>query len=145
MVDDWRPLVLLGGFVTLLGVVAYIRVRNAARMAAWMVETMDGSTRWVGGVALVPGALVAILGVIDGVEPPTSVLLGLVCAFGSGVALLGALGMEGVLLEKESEAVARLAERRPPPSSPRGRIVALVVGVVISAASVAPLVASSMP
>jgi hypothetical protein len=145
MLDDWRPLVFLGGFVALLGVVAFIRVRKAARTMAWVVETMDGSTRWVGGAALVPGALLAILGIIDGVEPPTGVVLGLVCALGSYMALLGALGMEGVLLEKESEAAARIAERRLPPSSPRGRIVALVLGVIISAASVAPLVVSSLP
>ena len=144
MVDVW-PLVFLGGFVVLLGVVAFIRVRKAARMMAWVVETMDGSTRWVGGVALVPGALLAGLAIIDGAEPPTGVVLGLVCAFGSFMALLGAMGMEGVLLEKESEAAVRIAQRRPPPSSLRGRIVALVLGVGIAAASVVPLVVASMP
>jgi hypothetical protein len=44
MLHDWRPLVFLGGFVALLGVVAFIRVRKAARTMAWVVETEDDST-----------------------------------------------------------------------------------------------------
>jgi hypothetical protein len=142
VVDDWLPFVLLAGFVVLLGVVAYLRVRNAARMASWVVETMDGSTRRVGALALVPGIAVAVVAIVDGLEPPTGVLFGLVCALGCHIALLGALGMEGALLEKDSEAKARIAERRPPPSSPRGRVVAMIVGVLIAAASVTPFVLS---
>ena len=111
-------------------------VRQASAFRQWV--RADGSTRFVWGVALVPGAALAVVTIVDGLEPPTAVGLGLVCGFGTGIALLGALGMEGVLLEKESEAAIRIAERRPPPSSPRGRVVAIVLGVVIAAATLIP-------
>lgn len=141
----WFPLVILGVFVTLFVAVTVIKVRRSVAIMRWTVETMDGSTRWVGGLALVPGVVVATASIVGRWEPPHGVGLGLVCAFGWFVALLGAFGFEGVLLERESEAEARIAERRPPPSTPRGRVVALVVGTIIAAASLVPLFVFPQP
>ncbi len=141
----WVPLAVLGVFVVLLAVVTVIKVRRSVAMVRWTVETMDGSTRWVGGVALVPGAVVAVVSIVGGWEPPHGILVGLVCAAGWFVALLGGLGFEGVLLERESEAQARIAARQPPPSTRRGRVVALVVGTMIAAASLVPLFVFPQP
>ena len=134
----WAPFIFLGGLAGLLVVVTIIRVRKAVAVARWVTDTMDGSTRWIAAIALVPGLALMVLTIVDGLEPPVAVILGLVCALGSGMALLGAFGMEGVLLEKESEAAIRIAERRAPPSSPLGRVVAIVLGSVIAGATVIP-------
>lgn len=145
MAYGWSSFALFGGFVALLVVVAIIRARHAVSVVRWTVETMDGSTRWVGGLALVPGAAVAVVGIAGGWPPPLGILLGLVSAFGTFVALLGAFGFEGMLLERDSEARVRLAERRPPPTSPRGRVVALIVGTIVTVLGVAPLLVLTGP
>lgn len=145
MPPGWSSLAILGSFVALLVVVAILRVRHSVAVIRWAVETMDGSTRWVGGLALVPGVAVAVVGIAGGWPPPLGILLGLVSALGTFVALLGVLGLEGMLLERDSEARVRIAERRPPPSSPRGRAVALVVGTGITALGVSPLLVLTGP
>ncbi len=138
MSASWAPFAIFGGFISILAYVTVLRIGSATKTIRGAGQTMDSSTRRIGALALVPGLAVAALSIDVGIDPPNGVGLGLLCGFGSFIALLGALAREGVLLERESAAAQRIAAGRPAPSSRRGQLVALILGSLIVALSMAP-------
>jgi hypothetical protein len=115
-------------FAAGLILVARVKAKNAASVWRRIASGMDRSAKRVGLYALVPGAAVAVWLFLRGLPPPTAMIAGFVCAAGLFAAALGILGMEGILLETESQARARLESGLPPPSTRTGRIVALLTG-----------------
>jgi hypothetical protein len=132
------PFALLGIFAALLVAVTVLRVRSAKARIRWAIDDMDSATRWVGAIALLPGAGVGDVYYAADASLREGAFLALVSAFGAFIALLGAFGMEGVLLERESEARARLSAGAPPPSTTRGRWVATLLGLALVAGGLAP-------
>ena len=91
---------------------------------------MDRSTKRVGLIALAPGIATTAWLALRGVDPPAAVVVGAACAFGVFAVLLSLFHMEGLLLETSSDAAFRIAQKSPPPSTPRGRIVWALLGLI---------------
>jgi hypothetical protein len=61
-------------------------------------------------------------------RPPTAMVVGAAIAIGVFSISLAILKMEGLLAERHSEAVARVAAGRAPSSTSRGRVIAIGIG-----------------
>lgn len=127
---DWLPLLALLGFVMVLGMVTWLRIHQTAKVIEWAGATMDAPVRRLGIVCSIAGLGLTAALYAGGLEMRAAGAIAALCTFGGLIAMLGVLGMEGMLLEPESEAARRIAEHRPPPSSPRGRVIAIVVGLL---------------
>lgn len=127
---EWLPLLALLGFVFVLGLVTWLRIRSAADVFERTSATMDAPVRRLGTACVIASLGLTAALHAAGFEMRSAAGIAALCGFGGLIAMLGALGMEGMLLERESEAAVRIAARRPPPSSPRGRMIAIVVGLL---------------
>lgn len=127
---DVAPLLAVLGFMMLLGVVTWLKVRNLVTVTQWAADNMDAPVRRLGVQCTI--AAVALAGALLwlGVPAPGAFAVAALCGLGALIAMLGVLGMEGVLLERESDAARRIAQGTPPSSSTRGRIVAIVLGML---------------
>jgi uncharacterized protein YjeT (DUF2065 family) len=134
------------GLAALIGglcLVAYLKTRAASSVVSSIVSTLDRSARRVGLFALVPG-LAAMAWIIQrGVEPPAAFVVGAAIAIGVFAMSLAILKMEGLLVERQSEAVARNAAGGAPPSTSRGRVVAITIGMAFVGAGFVALRAVS--
>lgn len=124
------PLLALLGFVGLLGFVTWLKVRNLVEVTQWAATNMDAPVRRIGVECIVAALGFAGVLLAVGVEARGAFAIAALCGLGGMVALLGVLGMEGVLGERESQTAQRLAEGRPPPSTSRGRAIAIVAGLL---------------
>lgn len=113
--------------------VAFIRTRQSVAVWQSVLSSLDKSSRNVGILAAAPGVILIGWLIYRRVNLPLSLILGFVFGFGAFVFLLGAFGMEGMLLEKQSQARLRSETNLPAPSSKRGRVVAVVVGLTMMA------------
>ena len=127
---DWLPLLALLGFVVVLGFVTWLRIRSAAEVFERTTATMDTPVRRLGMLCLIAGLGLTVALYVAGLEMRSAGAIAALCGLGGMIAMLGVLGMEGMLLERESEAAERIAARRPPPSSTRGRVIAILVGLL---------------
>jgi hypothetical protein len=118
-------LALIGG----LGLVAYLKVRALSSVCSSLISSMERSTRRVGVFALAPGVAATAWIIHRGVEPPAAVVVGAAIAMGVFSISLAILKMEGLLVEPQSEAMARIAAGRAPSSTRRGRVIATGIGI----------------
>jgi hypothetical protein len=130
MLDDWLPLLALLGFVFVLGIVTWWRIRHAADMVDWATSSMDAPVRKVATACSIAAVGLTTALLFAGYEMRAAAGIAALCGFGGFIAMLGILGMEGMLLERESAAVQRIAAKQPPPSSTRGRVIAVIVGLL---------------
>ena len=118
---------LIGG----LGLAAYLKTRAVHSVFSSLIGSMEQSTRRVGIFAMVPG-LAAMAWIIHrGIKPPAAMVVGAAIATGVFSISLAILKMEGLLAEPHSEAMARIAAGRPPPSTLAGRVIATGIGVAL--------------
>ncbi|PRQ00593.1 hypothetical protein [Enhygromyxa salina] len=129
MLEDLAPLLVLAAFVFVLGMVTWWKFARAANNIEWATQFLDAPARRVGGVCVVAALALGLALIFVGVDPNGAFATASVSGMGAFIALLGALGIEGLLLETESVTAARLASGEPPPSSTRGRIVAIALGL----------------
>jgi hypothetical protein len=123
-------------FLAALLVATVLKLRSARAMFHWVWDPAEPSLR--GGLVL--GALCAV-GVaawlsLEGLFPPAALALGAMLGTGVLVAAAGIFGVEGALLEPGSATLARRIARAPPPTSTRGRVVALLVGSGLASGAV---------
>lgn len=135
MITDWLPLLALLGFVFVLGVITWLRIRHTADMVEWATSTMDAPVRKVATACTIAAVGLTVALLLAGLEMRAAAGIAAVCGLGGMIAMLGILGMEGMLLEPESAAAQRIADKRPPPSSTRGRVIAVIVGLLPIAGS----------
>jgi len=121
-------LVAVGLFALALFLVAYGRARGAAPIFKSLVDHMERSTKGVGALSLVPGLGVTGWLISRGLDERPAGIVGALVAFGLFCIALGALRMEGLLTEAESSFRLRVERGAPPPSSPKGRVIAILVG-----------------
>jgi hypothetical protein len=129
-IEFWLPLLALLGFVFVLGVVTWLRIRHAADVLEYTTANMDAPVRRLGGACAVAAVGLTAALFMTGLEMRAAGAIAAVCGLGAMITMLGVLGMEGMLLERDSAAAQRIADKRPPPSSPRGRVIAIVVGLL---------------
>lgn len=113
-------------------VVGAVKVRGAVHVFRGIASQPDRTLRRLLVSALLPALVASVWLSVRGLPPPISVAIGGLLMLGVFVASAGILGVEGGLVEHGSEAAARVARGRPPPSSPRGRVVALGLGLALA-------------
>lgn len=127
IVVTFTPLVLL---VVLLVVVALVRVRSAIEEARAIVEGTDPALRRVGLACLGFAIAVAIGLASAGVEIPGAVAVAAITGLGSLSFVAGAFGLQGLLVETDTQRRLRMLNRAPIASTRGGRVLALAFGSV---------------
>jgi hypothetical protein len=122
-------------FVTAVAFVTVLKVRNAYSVMRWIWDPADPSLRKLLVFSVIPGVAAAGWLAIEGLYPPAAVALGALLMMGILSTTSGVLAIEGALLEPESAALIRRESRTPPPSSFTGRVVAILIGAVLTSAS----------
>jgi hypothetical protein len=123
-------LIWLGLLIAGVLFVAWLRTRDLFEITKFIIGPMDRLTRRIGLLSSFPGAAAAVWLIIRGVQPPACVVVGMLCTLGVFAVLVSILHMEGVLLETSSNSAFRRAQGLPPPSTPRGRVVAATLGAM---------------
>jgi len=130
VLGGFAPLLALAAFVCVLGAVTWWRVAGAAAVIGQTVGSMDLPIKRAATASAVAAIALAIALITLGLDPSGAFGCAALSGFGAWVALHGVLGLEGALLEPHSLAVERQEKGLPPSSSPRGRAVALVLGLL---------------
>jgi hypothetical protein len=107
------------------------RVRNMQEALRGLDAQLDPSSRPLGLAAACAAVGATLFLFLQGLELPAAVVVGLLGGAGVFAAGLGVRGQEGLLLETESETATRRALGLPPPTSRRGRCVAMVIGALL--------------
>lgn len=122
-------------FLGALVVVAALKLWQAHAALRWIWDPADPSLRGLIGVALLPTLGVTAWLSAEGLDPPSALVLGAVLGLGILIASAGVLGLEGLLVERESTAIVRAATQTPPASSAMGRAGAVLAGCALAGAA----------
>lgn len=111
-----------------LAFVALLKLAAARAVWRWVWHSSDISLRRLVVFSALPAVWCAVWAGGYGLSAQGAVAMGLLLGLGVLILAAGALGLERLLIETDSDALVRRATKRPPTTTAKGRCIAALIG-----------------